>query len=125
MTVEINKFRGRTAELYQSYCQKQNSRKQNNIQQQEAKENNTKSNIQSISERSEIDRLREDIQQLKEEIKALNQPNAMTRENRKSKESRAKEKRIKARRVKRIKNALKHFTIFYQNIRRINSEVDY
>ena len=48
----------------------------------------------------------------------------MTREHRKSKESRAKEKRIKARRVKRIKNALKHFTIFYQNIRRINLEVD-
>ena len=123
-TVEINKFRGWTAELYQSYCQKQNSHKQNNIQQQEAKENNTKSNRQSTSERSEIDRLKEDIQQQKEEIKALKQPNAMTREHRKSKESRAKEKKIKARRVKRIKNALKHFTIFYQNIRRINSEVD-
>ena len=70
-TVEINKFRGWTAELYQSYCQKQNSHKQNNIQQQEAKENNTKSNRQSTSERSEIDRLKEEIQQQKEEIKAL------------------------------------------------------
>ena len=49
----------------------------------------------------------------------------MTREHRKSKESRAKEKRkTKARRSKRIKNALKHFTIFYQNIRGIKSKVD-
>ena len=55
---EINKYRGWTAELYQSYCQKQNSNKQNNIQQQEATENNTKSNRQSTSERSEIDRLK-------------------------------------------------------------------
>ena len=45
----------------------------------------------------------------------------MTRERRKSKESRAKEKqrKTKARRSKRIKNALKHFTIFYENIRGI------
>ena len=49
---EINKYRGWTAELYQSYCQKQNSNKQNNIQQQEATESNTKSNRQSTSERS-------------------------------------------------------------------------
>ena len=55
---EINKYRGWTAEPYQSYCQKQNSNKQNNIQQQEATENNTKSNRQSTSERSEIDRLK-------------------------------------------------------------------
>ena len=50
----------------------------------------------------------------------------MTRERRKSKESRAKEKqwRTKARRSKRIKNALKHFTIFYQSIRGIKSKVD-
>ena len=69
--VEINKYRGCTAELYQSYFQKQHSHKQNNKQQQDATENNTKSNIQSISERPEIDRVKEDIQQLKEEIKAL------------------------------------------------------
>ena len=49
----------------------------------------------------------------------------MTREHKKSKESGAKEKRkTKARRGKRIKNALKHFTIFYQNIRGIKSKVD-
>ena len=70
--VEINKYRGWTAELYQSYFQKQHSHKQNNIEQQDATENNPKSPRQSASERSEIDRLKEDIQQLKEEIKALN-----------------------------------------------------
>ena len=70
--VEINKYRGWTAELYQRYFQKQHSYKQNNKQQQDATENNTKSNRQSTSESSEIDRLKEDIQQLKEEIKALN-----------------------------------------------------
>ena len=63
--LEINKYRGCTAELYQGYCQKQNSHERNNIQKQEATENNTKSNRQSTSEWSEIDRLKEDIQQLK------------------------------------------------------------
>ena len=70
--VEINKYRGWTAEPYQSYFQTQHSHKQNNKQQQGATENKAKSNRQSTSERSEIDRLKEDIQQLKEEIKALN-----------------------------------------------------
>ena len=66
--VEINKYRGWKAELYQSYFQKQHSHKQNKKQQQDAAENNTKSNRQSTSERSDIDRLKEDTQQLKEEI---------------------------------------------------------
>ena len=70
--VEINKYRGWTAELYQSYFQKQHSHKQNNKQQQDATENNTKSNRQTTSERSEIDRLKEGTQQLKGEIKELN-----------------------------------------------------
>ena len=40
-------------------------------------------------------------------------------------ESRAKEKRkTKARRGARITNALKHFTVFYQNIRGMKSNVD-
>ena len=69
--VEI-KYRGWKAELYRSYFQKQHSRKQNNIEQQDATENNTKSHRQSISERSKIDGLKEDIQQVKEEIKAHN-----------------------------------------------------
>ena len=48
----------------------------------------------------------------------------MTSEHRKSKESRAKEKKKnQARRCKRIKNALKHFKIFYQNIRGIKPMV--
>ena len=42
----------------------------------------------------------------------------MTGEHRKSKENRAKEKKKnQTRREKTIKNALKHLTIFYQNIR--------
>ena len=48
--VEI-KYRGRKAELYRSYFRKQHSRKQNNIEQQDATENNTKSHRQSTSER--------------------------------------------------------------------------
>ena len=48
----------------------------------------------------------------------------MTSEHRKSKESRAKEKKKnQARRCKRIKNALKLFKIFYQNIRGIKPMV--
>ena len=47
--VEINKYRGWTAELYQSYFRKLHSHEQNNIQQQNATENNTKSNMQSAS----------------------------------------------------------------------------
>ena len=39
--VEISKYRGWIAELYQSYFQKQYSHKQNNIQQQDATQNNT------------------------------------------------------------------------------------
>ena len=46
---EINKYRGWTAELYQSYFRKLHSHEQNNIQQQNATENNTKSNMQSAS----------------------------------------------------------------------------
>ena len=68
---EINKYRGWAAELYESYFLNQHSPKQNNRQQQGATESNAKSNRQSSSERSEIDRL-PDIQQLKEEIGALN-----------------------------------------------------
>ena len=42
--VEINnKYRGWKAELYQTYFQKQHSHRQNNIEQQEAIENSTKS----------------------------------------------------------------------------------
>ena len=50
----------------------------------------------------------------------------MIKEHRKSKESRAKEKKkkSKAKRGKRIKNALKYFTIFYQNIRGYKSKLD-
>ena len=49
----------------------------------------------------------------------------MAREHRKSRRAEQKKKRkTKARRGKRIKNALKHFTIFYQNIRGIKSKVD-
>ena len=69
---KTNKYREWTAELYQSYFQKLHSHKQNNIEQHDATENKPKSHRQSTSERSEIDRLKEDIQQLKEEIKALN-----------------------------------------------------
>ena len=47
--VEISKYRGWTAKLYQSYFRKLHSHKQNNIQQQNATENNTKSNMQSAS----------------------------------------------------------------------------
>ena len=53
--VEISKYRGWIAELYQSYFQKQYSHKQNNIQQQDATQNNTQSNRQSTSEMSEKD----------------------------------------------------------------------
>ena len=52
---EINKYRGWTAELYQNYLQIQHSHKQNNIEQQDATQNNTKSHRQITSERSEID----------------------------------------------------------------------
>ena len=48
----------------------------------------------------------------------------MAREHRKLKDSRAKDKKNKARRSKRIKIALKHFTIFYQSIRGTRSKVD-
>ena len=47
--VEINKYRGWTAELYQSYFQKQHSHKQNNIQKQDATEESTKSMRQGTS----------------------------------------------------------------------------
>ena len=65
--VEVNKCNGWTAaELHQNYFQKQHSHKQNSIEQQDATENSTKNHRQSTSERSEINRLKEDIQQLKE-----------------------------------------------------------
>ena len=50
----------------------------------------------------------------------------MTKKHRKPKESRAKEnkKKSKAKRGKRIKNALKYFTISYQNIRGIKSKLE-
>ena len=60
--VKINKCTGWTVELYQSHFQKQHNHKQNNIEQQNATKNNTKSHGQSTSEKSEINRLEEDVQ---------------------------------------------------------------
>ena len=60
--VKINKCTGWTVELYQSHFQKQHNHKQNNIEQQNATKNNTKSHRQSTSEKSEINRLEEDVQ---------------------------------------------------------------
>ena len=65
--VEINRCNEwKAAELHQNYFQKQHSHKQNSIEKQDATENSTESHRQSTSERSEINRLKEDLQQLKE-----------------------------------------------------------
>lgn len=49
----------------------------------------------------------------------------MTREHRKSKQNRAKckQRKNKARTVERMKNALKHLTVFYQNVNKIEGRL--
>lgn len=57
---------------------------------------------------------------------ATGKPQVMTREHRKSKQNRAKGKKEKSTQeeVKEQKNALKHLTIFYQNIKGMKSKLD-
>ena len=123
---EINKYRGWTAKSYQSYFQKQLRHTQNNEEQQNATENNTKSCRPSTAEKAGLNRLnKEDTHQLKEEIRTL----AIQREwpGNTGNQSRIEEKekiKNKTRRSKIIKNALKHFKIFHQNIKGVKSKVD-
>ena len=60
--VKINKYRRWKAEVYHSYLRKQHWNTQNNTGQQNATKDSIKSYKQNITERTKLERLKEDIQ---------------------------------------------------------------
>ena len=69
--IEIDKYKEQTADVYQSYFQKQHCRIRNNTKQQNTTENNKRSHRKSTADRSELDRLKEETQQLEKNPSAL------------------------------------------------------
>lgn len=67
----MNKFWGWAVELCKSYLQKHDSHRQSNTWKQNLTVNITKSHRESTTENEELDRLKEDIQQLEKEIRVL------------------------------------------------------
>ena len=111
-------------ELYQSYIQKQHCHLQNNAEQKNTTENSKKS-LKKYS-REEITRKTWRRYPAIERInKSPEKPKTMTTKHRKLKWNRPKESNENQKRSdKRLKNTLKHFTMFYQNIKRIKLKVD-